>query len=119
MKSKIYLRFLGGLTLAMALTACNKPNTIAGRSYNYQCIWDGIPTDFSPCGEFQEGGTVIHHDDTATITGTWTNVEETVIWQLNNPPKNTEFRGTYDKNGIAGNIRDDLGATGIFQGARR
>jgi hypothetical protein len=120
-RSKLYLLAVGLLGLAVfTLSSCNdKLVEIEGRSYNYQCYWDGGPNDFSPYGEFNAGGVLVHHDDTATITGTWSNVEETVIWTLNNPPKNTRFRGTFDKKGIAGNITDDLGGTGIFQGAAR
>jgi hypothetical protein len=120
MKSKFKALFFAACLFGMGLTGCdNTPDTIEGRAYNYQCYWDGGPNDFSPYGEFNSGGILVHHDDTATINGTWSNVEETVVWTLNNPPKNTRFRGTYDKNGISGNISDDLGATGWFQGARR
>ncbi|MBK9449313.1 MAG: hypothetical protein IPN95_07835 [Bacteroidetes bacterium] len=106
--------------LATTITGCsNKPDSIAGRVYWYQCYWVGGPNDFSPYAEFNDGGVLVHHDDTATITGTWSNVEETVIWTLNNPPKNTSFRGTYDRKAIQGNISDDLGGSGWFQGSRR
>jgi hypothetical protein len=111
---------VGAGAMTLSLSSCdNKPETIAGRTYEYQCLWDGGPNDFSPRGTFNEGGTITHTDDTATLSGTWSSVEETVVWTLSNPPKNTRFRGTFDKNGISGNISDDLGRTGIFQGARK
>lgn len=113
--------FATGMSLAgvFALTSCNtKPLTPAGREYWYQCFWENGPSDFSPWAEFREGGVLVHHDDTATINGSWTNVDETVQWELENPPKNTKFRGTYDKKGIAGNVTDDLGGKAFFQGAR-
>lgn len=125
MKERIKIMLLATIYVGMGCTVVGlegckpEPATVAGRSYNYQCLWTGGPNDFSPYGDFAEGGTMTHHDDTATISGTWSNVEETVIWQLDNPPRNTRFRGTFDKNGMAGNISDDLGATGIFQGDRR
>lgn len=112
-----YLAIGGGI---VTLTGCdNKPDSIAGRTYEVQCIWSHLPTDFSPEADFNDGGALVFRQDSGTVNGTWSNVEETVIWTLNDAPKNTSFRGTYDKNGIAGNITDDLGHTGIFQGARR
>ncbi len=106
---------MGGITLS----SCErKEYVMEGRSYYYQCIINGI-TDFSPYGEFKSGGVLVHHDDTATFQGTWTNNDYTVYWNLNNPPKFTSFRGTFDKNGISGNFSDSLGTTGIFQGARK
>ena len=112
--------FVAVSLLTTFFSGCEKePDTIEGRAYNYQCYWENGPNDFSPYGEFNAGGILVHHDDTGTINGTWSNVAETVIWTLNNPPKNTSFRGTFDKKGIAGNITDDLGGKGIFQGAVR
>jgi hypothetical protein len=107
-------------SMVATFSGCTKKlETPEGRSYNYQCYWENGPNDFSPYGEFNAGGVLIHHDDTATITGSWSNVAETVIWTLNNPPKNTSFRGTFDRKGISGNITDDLGGEAIFQGAVR
>jgi hypothetical protein len=101
-----YLAIGGGI---VTLTGCdNKPDSIAGRTYEVQCIWSHLPTDFSPEADFNDGGALVFRQDSGTV-----------IWTLNDAPKNTSFRGTYDKNGIAGNITDDLGHTGIFQGARR
>jgi hypothetical protein len=106
------------LCLIATMSSCTrKVDSPAGREYWYQCLWTGGPNDFSPWGEFKDGGVLVHHDDTATIQGTWSNVEETVIWTLNNPPKNTRFRGTFDSKHIEGNITDDQGRTGIFQGS--
>ena len=123
MKSKhILLVFplLLGIVAIMSLPSCTRqPTTPEGRTYWYQCHWDSVAADLSPYGDFNKGGILVHHDDTATIQGTWSNVNETVVWQLNNPPKNTKFRGTYDKNWIAGNVSDDLGRKGTINGARR
>jgi hypothetical protein len=110
-----------GLAIALCMslvwvTGCNKSTKIEGKTYYYQCYWEGGPNDFSPYGEFKSGGVFVHHDDTATIQGTWNNVEETVTWVLNNPPKNTRFRGTFDRKHIDGNITDDLGHKAFFQG---
>jgi hypothetical protein len=116
--TRLFMALLGGLSLFWAV-GCKKLNTPSGKSYYYQCYWEGGPNDFSPYGDFNTGGILVHHDDTATIQGTWSNVEETVIWTLNNPPRNTRFRGTYDKNGIAGNITDDLGRKAWFQGDQK
>lgn len=110
---------LFGLLAMLWLPSCSQPSSPEGRTYWYQCHWDSSVADLSPYGEFQKGGVLVHHDDTATIQGTWSNVEETVTWQLNNPPKNTKFRGTFDKNWIAGNVSDDLGRKGTINGARR
>lgn len=110
---------LVGLCIATLPGCNNKPSTPVGRTYEIQCIWSHVPTDFTPEADFNEGNVVVFRQDSGTVNGTWSNVEETVIWSLNNPPNNTSFRGTYDKNGIAGNITDDLGHTGIFQGARK
>ncbi len=97
-------------------TGCKKDPSPAGRDYWLQIIWAGGPNDLDGYVEFKEGGTLSHHDDTSTQTGTWSNVEEIVIWSLNNPPRNTSFRGTFSKDNIAGNITDDLGRTATFQG---
>jgi hypothetical protein len=117
------LNQVGSLCLASLLclgllwmAGCSKTTKIEGKSYYYQCFWEGGPNDFSPYGEFKSGGVMVHHDDTATITGTWNNVEETVTWVLNNPPKNTRFRGTFDRKHLDGNITDDLGNKAWFQG---
>jgi hypothetical protein len=87
----------------MVFSSCAQKSLtpLEGRAYNYQCYWENGPNDFSPYGEFNAAGILIHHDDTGTITGSWSNVAETVIWTLNNPPKNTSFRGTFDRKGIA------------------
>lgn len=106
------------VSVFLASSCERKAFVMEGRAYNYQCIWNGI-TDFTPYGEFNAGGVLVHHDDTATIQGTWHNTDYNIYWQLNNPPKFTSFRGTFDDKGISGNISDSLGATGIFQGARR
>jgi hypothetical protein len=106
---------MGGL---LATSCERKAFVMEGRTYYYQCIWNGI-TDFSPYGEFKAGGILVHHDDTSTIQGTWYNNDYNVYWTLNNPPKYTSFRGTFDDKGISGNMSDSLGASGIFQGARR
>jgi hypothetical protein len=106
------------LCLSMAcMPGCTKSTSIEGKTYYYQCYWEGGPNDFSPYGEFKAGGVLVHKDDTATIQGTWTNVEETVTWVLNNPPKNTRFRGTFDRKHLDGNITDDLGGKAFFQGS--
>lgn len=116
-KNLVFFPFVLLLIVVLSATGCKtEPDTPSGRAYWLQCLWTGGPNDFSPWAEFNAGGVLVHHDDTATIQGTWSNVEETVVWTLNNPPKNTSFRGTYDKEHVEGNMNDDLGRTGIFQG---
>ena len=121
MKSKTLLYSLllmltiGGISMT---SGCKKPSTPEGREYWYQSFWEGGPSDFSPWGEFDANGVFVHHDDTATFQGTWSNVEEAVVWSLNNPPRNTRFRGTFDDKAINGNMEDDLGRKGWFQGSR-
>lgn len=109
------------LGLALALSACQKDvaESIVGRTYGVQCYWTGGPNDFSPKVTFNEGGTVSHRDDTtSSISGTFSVSENTVTWTLSNPPKNTQFRGTFDRKRLDGNVSDDLGNTAIFQGLR-
>jgi hypothetical protein len=119
-KAIFYLPLLLALGCVVLCGSCKrKPASPEGRIYWYQSFWEGGPSDFSPYGEFKEGGAFVHHDDTATFTGTWSNVEETVVWSINNPPKNTRFRGTFEDKGINGNMEDDLGGKGWFQGSRR
>lgn len=97
-------------------TGCKKELSPAGRDYWLQILWAGGPNDLDGYVEFKEGGTLVAVDDTSTQTGTWSNVEETIIWSLNNPPRNTSFRATFSKDNIAGNVSDDLGRTATFQG---
>jgi hypothetical protein len=109
------------LGLALSLSACNKDkvDSIIGRTYGVQCYWTGGPNDFSPKVTFNEGGTVSHRDDTTSgIAGTFSVSDNTVTWTLDNPPKNTQFRGTFDTKRLDGNVSDDQGNTAIFQGLR-
>ncbi len=102
----------------LSISSCgNKRFELEGRTYGVQCYWTGGPNDFSPKVTFNVDGTVSHRDDsTSSITGNWSSSEQTVTWTLDNPPKNTRFRGTFDKKRMDGNVEDDLGATAIFQG---
>lgn len=109
--------FIGAFFM-LSLGSCeNKRFELEGRTYGVQCYWTGGPNDFSPKVTFNVDGTVSHRDDTTTsMTGTWSSSDETVTWTLNNPPKNTRFRGTFDKRRMDGNVEDDLGAKAAFQG---
>lgn len=117
-------RFSALLILALfsasiiTFSGCEKKRyELDGRTYGVQCYWTGGPNDFSPKVTFNSDGTVSHKDDsTSNLAGTWSSSESTVTWKLNNPPKNTRFRGTFDNKRMDGNIEDDLGATAIFQG---
>jgi hypothetical protein len=106
------------LVATAMFSACELGNpSISGKTCEIQCLWTGGPNDFSPVVQFKSDGTVLHRDDTTSgISGTWTETDGNVFWSLSNPPKNTSFRGSFDNKAINGNISDDLGATGIFQG---
>ena len=119
---KAYTLFLALITTAVVVTSmsCEKQRfDISDRTYGVQCYWTGGPNDFSPKVTFNANGTISHRDDTTSgISGTWTSSEQTVVWTLENPPKNTRFRGNFDSKRLDGSIEDDLGAKAIFQGLR-
>lgn len=115
---------LGGLLFAalicMFFSACEpKEESIVGRKYGIQCNWTHLTSiDFSPQVTFNEGGTLTQVDDTATWTGTWTETDGTVDWSINNAPKNTRFRGSFDRLHLDGNASDDQGLYATFVGNR-
>jgi hypothetical protein len=120
MRSKIQLAatFSMAALLALPFLGCKqKPISVEGNTYEVQCIWYGGPTEYNIKVTFNSGNTLVHVDDTASLNGTWSSVEEVIVYTLTNPPKNTEFRGTFDKTGMAGNMRDAVGDSGIFYGA--
>ena len=107
------------LLAAPFISGCKrKAESVAGNHYEFQNFWTSGPGEYNIQVDFNKDKSMTFVNDTASLTGTWNAVEEVLLFTLNNPPNNTAYRGTFDKDGISGNMRDELGDSGIFYGAR-